>query len=86
MTPKDWPRAVITAAVLALFAFAYLSNPSDEMMKGALIAAFTSAVAYWLGSSKGSADKSSQLEEMQSPRSVRIDQPDSDPIPVEEKR
>jgi hypothetical protein len=62
VTSKELPRAVITTVVMGLFAFAYAYNPSDEMMKGALIAAFSLAVSYWLGSSKGSSDKADQLE------------------------
>lgn len=62
MTDKDKPRLCITAALIALFAYAYVQNPSDDIMKGALIAAFAAAYGYWLGSSKGSSDKADQLE------------------------
>lgn len=61
MRDFDWPRGVVSAVVLLIFGYAYLNNPDDEMMKGALIAAFSSAVAYWLGSSKGSSDKTALL-------------------------
>ena len=61
MSPRDWPRAIISGAVFGLFAFAYFENAEDEMMKGALIAAFSLAISYWLGSSKGSTDKSIEL-------------------------
>lgn len=62
MKTKDIPRAVVTAAVIALFAFAYIANPEDDMITGALIAAFSLSISYWLGSSKGSSDKQDQLD------------------------
>lgn len=75
MRPKDYSRAAITAIVVALFAFAYIENPTDEMMKGALIAAFSMAVSYWLGSSKGSSDKSEQLEHITEQATGKPDDP-----------
>lgn len=83
--PVDWARGIISTAIVALFAWAYANNVDDDMMKGALIAAFSSAVAYWLGSSKGSNEKSRVInEEMretsQLPKSVTVDNPPSDPV------
>lgn len=48
------PQFLVSLALVALFAFAYFSNPADEMMKGAMIAAFAAAYTFWLGSSSGS--------------------------------
>lgn len=92
MKINEIPRAVITAVVLLLFGYAYAQNPSDEMMKGALIAAFSLAVSYWLGSSKGSSDKAEQIERQDQSAQVErrfketqnvvvVNQPD-DPVPT----
>jgi hypothetical protein len=48
------PQVVVTMALIALFAAAFFSNPSDEQFRGALIGAFAAAYGYWLGSSSGS--------------------------------
>lgn len=69
MTEKDYPRLVISAFVIGLFGFAYFKHPDNALLVGALIAMATQATGYWLGSSKGSSDKSAQIEEMNSPRS-----------------
>jgi hypothetical protein len=44
------PRFIITLLIGMLFAFAYAQDPSDQAMKGALIAAFSAAYGFWLGS------------------------------------
>lgn len=84
MNPKDWPRLIITLAILGAFlgALAFRYSPGlEETLKAVVML----AIGYWLGSSKGSSDKSSQLEEMQAaPRRVTIDQPANDPIPVDQ--
>ena len=48
-------RAVIALALIGLFAFAYFHNPDDELT-GSLIAAFSGAWGYYLGSSQGAKD------------------------------
>lgn len=53
MTFKD-PRFAIAIVIIGLFAWAYWSAPSQEMT-GALIAAFSGAWGYFLGSSSGAA-------------------------------
>jgi hypothetical protein len=53
MTFRD-PRFVIAYTIIALFAGAYVFNPSDTM-NGALIAAFAGAWGWYLGSSSGAA-------------------------------
>ncbi|MBO9624181.1 MAG: hypothetical protein J7500_15845 [Sphingomonas sp.] len=52
------PRLLVTLLLISLFAFAYLRNPSDDMMTGAIITAFAAAYGYWLGANKGN-DKAS---------------------------
>lgn len=51
------PKVYVSAALIALFAFAYVRDPSDETMKGAVILAFATAYGYWLGTNKGDAQR-----------------------------
>lgn len=62
MSRKDIPRAAIAIALIGLFGYAYLDNPNDQLLVGALITMTGTAVNWWLGSSKGSSDKSAQME------------------------
>jgi len=51
------PKLYVSWALIALFAFAYVRDPSDETMKGAVILAFATAYGYWLGTNKGDAQR-----------------------------
>lgn len=86
MKDTDWARGLITLGIVAIFAYAYAQQPHDDMMKGALIAAFAGAANYWLGSSKGSDDKTKALIENQDgePQPVRVTNPPSQPVPTTE--
>jgi len=53
MTFKD-PRFVIAMSIICLFSGAYIANPTAEM-SGAIIAAFSGAWGFYLGSSSGAA-------------------------------
>lgn len=71
-TPKPWfawfippPALAVSFTVIVLFGAAYAQNPNNEMLIGALISAFTGAVGYWLGSSKGAQDNRDQLNKAQ---------------------
>lgn len=44
------PRFIITLLLIGLFGFAYLNDPADQAMKGAIIAAFSAAYGFWIGS------------------------------------
>jgi len=55
MTRWYEPPVWVTMALIGLFAYAYISNPADESMKGALIAAFAAAYGYWIGANQQSA-------------------------------
>lgn len=83
MKPKDTIRLVISLAVIALFGFAYLNQPSNELLLGALISTFTTAVNWWLGSSQSSSDKTTQIDAL-THEGVRINNPPGDPVKVEE--
>lgn len=77
MKAKDWPRLLITAFIMVLLGYAareHYSPGIEETIKAiALI-----AVGYWLGSSKGSADKTQLLEARPTGRP-------EDPVHVEEE-
>lgn len=64
MKPDELPRFGLSAGILAVFAYAFIRNPHDDLLVGALIAMATTAVSYWLGSSKGSSDKADQIGDM----------------------
>jgi hypothetical protein len=83
MKPKDIIRLVISLAVIGLFGCAYLHQPSNELLLGALISTFTTAVNWWLGSSQSSSDKTTQLDALTND-GVRINNPPGDPVKVEE--
>jgi len=44
------PRFIITLLLIGLFGFAYFNDPADQAMKGAIIAAFSAAYGFWIGS------------------------------------
>lgn len=44
------PRFIITLLLIGLFGFAYMHDPADQAMKGAIIAAFSAAYGFWIGS------------------------------------
>lgn len=43
------PRFIITLLLIGLFGFAYMQDPSDQAMKGAIIAAFSAGYGFWVG-------------------------------------
>lgn len=79
---KDTTRLIISFALIILFAFAFFKHPDNGLIVGALIASFTTAVNWWLGSSQGSADKSTIIENMGTGPSGYP----GDPVHVEEER
>ncbi len=82
-TDTDWPKGLISFAVIVLFAYAFIENPQDEIMKGALIAALSSVIGYWLGSSKGSDEKTQMMATAaERPQEVEVVNPDSNPVPT----
>lgn len=62
MKPEEYPRLLISGGILFLFAFAFVRNPSDMLLIGALISMGSTVVQYWLGSSKGSADNATRAD------------------------
>lgn len=54
-------RAVVVLVIFGLFAWAYGENPGDQTFTGALIAAFSGAWGYYLGSSNSSKEIRQQV-------------------------
>lgn len=93
MTDKDTPRFLLTAVIIGYFGyalFAHWSEGLEETLKNIVML----AIGYWLGSSKGSSDKASQLEKQaegpagtpDDPLAVEGAEKDSTPVPVQEKK
>ena len=49
-------RETIAFLVIALFSYAFIVNPKEQLMIGALIGSFTTAVGFYLGGSKVGSD------------------------------
>lgn len=54
MSKWNDPRVVVTFLLILMFGYAFLRDPSDEAMKGAVIIAFATAYGFWLGNVEGS--------------------------------
>jgi hypothetical protein len=60
MTGQEWPRLVVTAAILLAFGWAigfHWSNGLEETLKNLAVM----AVGYWLGSSRGAQSQSDNV-------------------------
>lgn len=57
-------QAMIAGFIILLFGAAYMKEPTDDTMKGALIAAFAGAWGYYLGSSKGASENRETLNDL----------------------
>lgn len=64
--PEVDMRAIVVLLVFAMFAWSYAEAPSDETMRGALIAAFAAAWGYYLGSSRSTTESRQQLADVTS--------------------
>ena len=60
MNWSQWnnPKLLVSLLLIALFGFAFINNPDDETMKGAVILAFATAYGFWLGKNDGDDAKS----------------------------
>jgi len=61
MKLEEVPRLIMSAALILYFGYALVAHWS-EGIEETLKAAFMIAVGYWLGSSKGSADKQKAID------------------------
>lgn len=87
---NDLMRAAVVVAIFLFMAWVYHFNKHDEIIIGAIIASFTTAVGYYLGHAAGKAESQHQLGQaldmaVQSQRDRPTGQPD-DPVHVEEER
>lgn len=57
-------RPIVSLIIILMFGGAFLSNPRDETLRGALVTAFATAVGYYLGSSKGAAENRETLNKL----------------------
>ena len=85
-------REGMAFAVVALFAYAFWRNPSEQLMLGAIIAAFTTAIGFYLGGSKVGSDTATKnadtLADAASKstlvQDVNVVNTPTQPVPVEE--
>ena len=73
-------REVVALIVIVGFFVAYFLDPANQIFAGAIVAAFSGAVAYYLGSSKGAHENREALNELaktggHSPGSVTVEAP-----------
>ena len=88
-----WPEAreVMAFAVVGLFGWAFFKNPTDTLMVGALIAAFSTAYGFYLGGSKVGSDTATRnadtvakaAETNADPQPVKVVNEPTEPVPVE---
>lgn len=55
-------RAIVVLLIFLFFGVAYAQNPTDETLKGALIAAFSGAWGFYLGSSRSAGEIRAQAD------------------------
>lgn len=79
---SEWARLVVSAAIMLYFGFALVqhwTNGIEETLKSA----FMILVGYWLGSSKGSTDKSVELRRQAiEPQEVTVTNEPENPVPT----
>lgn len=89
MNPIPHLRVVVTVSAFVLIGFASVSVyvlgwTDDEVTKGNVIGTWVNfamlAVGFWLGSSSGGKAASG------GPQPVKVEQPEGEPIPVQEAR
>jgi len=61
---KITARELVAFLIIAGFFTAYFIDPSDQIFKGAIVAAFASACGYYLGSSKGAQENRDALNKL----------------------
>ena len=72
------PRFLITLMLIGLFGFAYLQDPSDQAMKGAIIAAFSAAYGFWIGSKENEKATENTGRAFEAIKEAQRSQPTSD--------
>lgn len=85
------PRFIVTLLLICLFGFAYIQDPADEAMKGAIIGAFSAAYGFWIGSKqneKATENTGKAFDAIAAattlPKDVKVVNPPEDPANVTE--
>ena len=87
-------RDFVAFAVIALFAFLLVRDPTDKLIQGAMIAAFSTAYGFYLGGSKIGSDTAARNAEIvgaaatstpTEPQPVTVVNDEAQPVPVEAK-
>lgn len=89
-----WPsaREIMAFAVVALFGWAFVKNPTNETIIGALIAAFAGAWGFYLGGSKVGSDTATKnadtlretaLTAAIGPQAVEVVNAPANPVPTQ---
>jgi len=72
--------------LVALFTGAYIAHPNDGTLNGAIIAAFSAAWGYYIGSSKGMTTQAENvgkvLDLANTPRQVEVTNTEENPVPT----
>lgn len=80
------PQFVISFMLVGLFTAAYLMHPNDGTLNGAIIAAFSAAWGYFIGSSKSSNTQSDNMGKVldlaNTPRKVEVTNTEDNPVPT----
>jgi hypothetical protein len=80
------PQFVISFMLVSLFTGAYVMHPNDGTLNGAIIAAFSAAWGYYIGSSKGTNTQADNLGKVldlaNSPKKVEVTNTEQNPVPV----
>jgi hypothetical protein len=82
---RTWLTAVVVFGFFCAYALTWWSRDAKDLdlMDGALIASFSTAVGYWLGSSRSSDAKSGTIDAQSgaiSTLAAKVDPPSSEPL------
>ena len=79
-------------AIVGMMAFMLYRDPTDKLIQGAMIAAFATAIGYYLGGSKTGADTAARNAEIvqnaanpsSTPQPVVVANDSTNPVPVKD--
>lgn len=58
---NDVMRSVVVAVIFGFTGWVYFNNPREDIVIGAILASFTTAVGYYLGHAAGKAESQHQI-------------------------
>jgi hypothetical protein len=88
---KEYAREMMAFGIVALFTFAFVQNPKEQLMVGAIIAAFSTAYGFYLGGSKVGSDTATKNADtvaanasaaLAGPTDVNVVNTPSEPVPT----